>query len=255
MGKHAGEPASGGFARWVHVVLHCFRLEENHSYRETPNRLEYMAEVRDALDLDQDPLPDYTTLYKSFDRLKMWVWRALLRVSAQQHPQSGHAALDSTFFDRRRASSYFRQRAGRTIQTLKVTTLTDVESLAVLDVHITARWKHDTKTGPQVVRRNADDLQSVAADNGFQDWHTEYEIAAYDVEYLVHYRGSSAKAATNNALNRANGYSQRWMAETSYSTTKRSLGDAVRALGWYRQFREIVLMFAIINIESLCEPL
>jgi len=123
----------------------------------------------------------------------------------------------------------------------------------VLDVHIAARWKHDTKT--QVVRRNADDLQSVVADNGFQDWHTEYEIAAYDVEYLVHYRGSSAKAAANNALNRANGYSQRWMAETSYSTTKRSLGDAVRALGWYRQFREIVLMFAITNIETLCEPL
>ena len=111
----------------------------------------------------------------------MWVWRALLLVSAQQHPQSGHAALDSTFFDRRRASSYFRQRAGRTIQTLKVTTLTDVESLAILDVHIAARWKHDTKTGPQVVRRNADDLQSVVADNGFQDWHTEYEIAAHDV--------------------------------------------------------------------------
>jgi len=51
--------------------------------------------------------------------------------------------------------------------------LTDVESLAVLDVHITARWKHGTKTGLQVVRRNADDLQSVAADNGFRDWHTE----------------------------------------------------------------------------------
>jgi len=255
LGKHAGEPASGGFARWVHVVLHCFRLEEGHSYRETPNRLKYMAEVRDALGLDREDLPDYSTIYKSFDRLKMWVWRALLRVSAQQHPQSGHAALDSTFFDRRLSSSYFRQRSGNTVQTLKVTTLTDIESLAVLDVHITARWKHDTKTGPQVVRRNADDLQSVAADNGFQDWHTEYEISALDVEYLVHYRGSSLKAAMNNALIRAKGYSQRWMAETSYSTTKRSLGDAVRALGWYRQFREIVLMFAIINIEKLCEPL
>ncbi|NHN64270.1 transposase, partial [Haloarcula sp. JP-Z28] len=56
-------------------------------------------------------------------------------------------------------------------------------------------------------------------------------------------------------LIRTKGYSQRWMAETSYSTTKRSLGDAVRALGWYRQFREIVLMFAISNIEPLCEPL
>ena len=91
LGKHAGEPASGGFARWVHVVLHCFRVEETHSYRETPNRLEYMAEHRELLDLDQDELPDYTTIYKSFDRLKMWVWRALLRVSAQQHLQSGHA--------------------------------------------------------------------------------------------------------------------------------------------------------------------
>ena len=89
LGKHAGEPASGGFARWVHVVLHCFRLEEDHSYRETPNRLKYMSEVRDVLGLDQDELPDYSTIYKSFDRLKMWVWRALLRVSAQQHPQSG----------------------------------------------------------------------------------------------------------------------------------------------------------------------
>ena len=130
-----------------------------------------------------------------------------------------------------------------------------MESLAVFDVHITARWKHDTKTGLQVVRRNADDLQSVAADNDFQDWHTEYEIAVHDVEYLVHYRGSSANAAATNALNRAKDYSQRWMAETSYSTTKRSLGDAMRALGWYRQFREIVLMFAITNREPLCELL
>ena len=255
LGKHAGEPASGGFARWVHVVLHCIRIEEGHSYRETPNRLKYMTDIRDVLGLGRDDLPDHSTIYKSFDRLKMWVWRALLRVSAQQHPQSGHAALDSTFFDRRRSSSYFRQRSGNTVQTLKVTTLTDVGSLAVLDVHIAARWKHDTKTGPQVVRRNADDLLTVAADNGFQDWKTEYEIAALDVEYLVHYRGSSPKAVLNNALVRTKGYTQRWMAETSYSTTKRSLGDAVRALGWYRQFREIVLMFAIINIEPLCEPL
>jgi len=169
-------------------------------------------------------------------------------------PKSEHAALDSTFFDRRRASSYFRQRAGRTIQTLKVTTLTDVESLAVLDVHIAARWKHDTKTGPQVVRRNADDLQSVAADNGFQtgtpstDRRTRHRLPR-SLSRLVSERSREKRSQPGK------GYSQRWMAETSYSTTKRSLGDAVRALGWYRQFREIVLMFAITNIEPLCEPL
>ncbi|WP_254544884.1 IS5 family transposase [Halomarina pelagica] len=255
LGKHAGEPASGGFVRWVHIVLHCFRLEEDHSFRETENRLKYMAEIREVLELDRDELPDYTTIYKSFDRLKMWVWRALLRVSAQQHPQSGHAALDSTFFDRRSASSYYRQRSGSTVQTLKVTTLTDVESLAVLDVHISARWNHDTKTGPQVVRRNADDLLSVAADKAFHNWVTKYECYALGVEPLILQRGSKPLTIGHNALIRAKGYSQRSMAETSYSTTKRSHGIAERALGWYRQFREIVLMFAISNIEQLCEPL
>lgn len=178
----------------------------------------------------------------------MWVWWALPCVSVQQQPQSGHTALDTTFFNRRSGSSNIRQRSGNTVQMLKVTILTDVDSLAVLDVHITARWRHDTKTGPQVVRVLADDLQSVASNNGFQDWHTECEIDALDVEYLVHYRGTSPKAIMNNALNQANCCSQRWMDENSHSITKRSFGDAVRALGWYRQFRDIVLVSVLINI-------
>ncbi|EMA10589.1 transposase [Haloarcula marismortui ATCC 33799] len=142
----------------------------------------------------------------------------------QQHPQSGHAALDSTFFDRHISSSYYRQRSGNSVQTLKVTILTDVESIAVLDVHISARWQHDTKTGPQVVRQNADDLLSVAADNGFQDWNTECEVAALDIDYPVNYRGSSLNATANNAPIRSKWYFQHRMAETSYSTIKRSLG-------------------------------
>jgi len=60
--------------------------------------------------------------------------------------------------------------------------LTDTESLAVLDVHCCIEREHDTKAGPRVVRRNADDLRAVAADNGFQDWNSEYEIAALDIE-------------------------------------------------------------------------
>jgi IS5 family transposase len=185
----------------------------------------------------------------------MWVWRALLRVSAQQHPQSGHVALDSTFFERGHASSYYLQRSDRTVETLKVTTLTDTESLAVLDVHCSVKWKHDTRTGPQVVRRNADDLLSVAADKAFHDWNTKFELYAHDIDPLILQRGSSPLTVGHNALIRTNGYSQRWMAETSYSTVKRSFGSAVRARFWYREFREIVLMFAISNIEQLCEPL
>jgi len=70
---------------------------------------------------------------------------------------------------------------------VKAMTLTGTESLAVLDVHCCIECEHDTKVSPRVVRRNADDLRAVAADNGFQDWYTEYEIATLDIEYLVHY--------------------------------------------------------------------
>ena len=80
LGKHAGEPATGGFARWKHVVIHGFRREEEHNFRETENRLEYMGEIREVLELEKGDVPDYTTLNKSFDRFKMWVWRALLRI-------------------------------------------------------------------------------------------------------------------------------------------------------------------------------
>ncbi len=130
----------------------------------------------------------------------MWVWRALLRVLAQQHPKSGHVALDSAFFDWGHASAYYQTRSNTSVEKLKVTTLIDTESLAVIDVQCHAHWQHDRKTGPQVVRRNADDLQYVLADNAFQNWHTEYEYYKLDVEPLIYYCGFSVNAISNSAL-------------------------------------------------------
>ncbi|SDX01604.1 hypothetical protein SAMN05443574_1121 [Haloarcula vallismortis] len=138
----------------------------------------------------------------------MWVWWVLLRISAQQYLQSGPTALDSTFFDRRSASSYYRPRSGSNVRTLKVTTLTDRESLAVLVVHISAWWKHDTKTGLQVVRIPADDLLSVAADKAFHNWVTKYEFYALGVKPLILQRGSRPLTLGHNTLIRAKGYSQ-----------------------------------------------
>ena len=255
LGNRAGKPDSGGLAREAHVVAHVIRKEEGHSYAELVDRLSLMPDVCDRLGISSDAPPDPTTFYHSFDRYAMHVWRALLRISAQQHPQSGRVALDSTFFDRGHASAYYQTRSNQSVETLKVTTLTDTESLAILDIQCHAQWRHDTQTGPQVVRRNADDLLEVLADNGFQNWHTEYEYYALDVEPVIYYRGSSPAAISNNALIQTYDYTQRWMAETSYSSVKRSLGDAVRAQYWYREYREIVLMFAIHNIERLSKSL
>jgi hypothetical protein len=45
------------------------------------------------------------------------------------------------------------------------------------------------------------------------------------------------------------------MAETSYSTVKRTQDSALRSRFWYRQFREIVLMFALHNIKKTAKKL
>ncbi len=138
-------------ADYALVSLHCLRVYLDKSYRDSLDLLSEMPQILAEIGLDEANLPHHSTLVKAFDRLKTALWRVLLRLSAQLHDPSGHAAIDATFFDHRSVSSYYRQRSGSTVQTLKVTTVTDRESLAVLDVHISARWKHDTKTGPQVV--------------------------------------------------------------------------------------------------------
>ena len=59
----------------------------------------------------------------------------------------------------------------------------------------------------------------------------------------------------HNARMDATLYGQRWIAETAFSTTKRSHGGTERAREWHREFREVVLLFAIHNIESVCKSL
>ena len=63
------------------------------------------AVMRELLDFEYEPAAEIT-----FDRYAMYIWRALLRISAQQHPHSGHVALDSTLFERNQASQYYLRR-------------------------------------------------------------------------------------------------------------------------------------------------
>ena len=98
-----GKPESGGLPREAHIVAHCIRKEENHTFAELVDRLGLMPEVCDRLGIHSEALPDPTTFYYSLDRYAMFIWRALMRVSAQQLRQSGHITLDSTFFERKQA--------------------------------------------------------------------------------------------------------------------------------------------------------
>ena len=85
------------------------------------------------------------------------------------------------------------------------------------------------------------------------------------IRFLEHLRAEFAHSSgivlftpvghAHNARMDAMLYGQRWMAETAFSTTKSSHGGTERAREWHREFREVVLPFAVHNIESVCKPL
>ncbi len=167
-----GESATlrgGGFADYAVVSLHCLRIYLEKSYREALDLLSEMPQILAEIGLLKDDLPDHSTLVKAFDRVKMAVWRMLLRLSAQLHEPSGHAAMDATFFDRKNASKHYCRRTNYRVQTLKTTALVDTEPQAVLDVHCTTEKRHDTQLGWQLARVAAGELPSLAADEGY-DW-------------------------------------------------------------------------------------
>jgi len=187
-GEVAAPEGGGGFAEYAVVSLHCLRVYLEKSYREALDLLSEMPQILGEIGLDAADLPDHSTLVKWFDRIKTALWRVLLRLSAQLHDPSGHAAIDATFFDRENASKHYCRRTNYRVQTLKTTALVDTESHAILDVHCTTEKRHDTQLGWQVALRNAGNLASLAADKGYDWMKLREKLREEDVRPLIKHR-------------------------------------------------------------------
>jgi len=249
----ASEPAEprkgGGFAEWAMLSLHCLRLHMEKSYRVTVDYLKEMPRITGEIGLDTTDLPHYTTFCDWFGEIKIRAIRLLLRLSSSDENER-RVAIDSTGFDRDRASHHYCQRANYRVRSLKVTVLVDVETLHVVDVHCTTTKKHDTQIGEQVIKRNADDLLSLSGDKGY-DWKKlRDELRSSGVRPLIRHREFTHLDKAHNSRMNNDDYNQRWMSETAFSSIKRTLGDGLRSRLWYREFREMILKAAVYNIKN-----
>jgi IS5 family transposase len=136
------------------------------------------------------------------------------------------------------------------VQKLKVTKLVDADTQAILDVHCSTTCEgSDADLCAQIARRNAGDLLSLAADKGYDKKALREALRDLDIRPLIKHRIFAAYDHTHNARIDDDRYNQRSMTETVNSVVKHSLGFAVRARSWYREFREVALMCVVYNIK------
>lgn len=248
------DPSGYGFDGWKHVVLHYLRVHREATYVEVVDLASEMDRVRRLLGLSRYEFPAPSTLCRSFDRAPMSVWRALFNRSSELLQHSGHAAVDSTYFDRWQASPHYLRRTGRSVETLKITFLVDTAEQAILDVHCSAKWPNDAVIGPKIAARNAEKLESLSADKGYDSAAFRDQLRDSGVRPLVKHRLYLPIDHAHNARLDDERYNKRALTETVNSSVKRSILESVSSRAWYRQFREIVLVASVYNVKRAIQP-
>ncbi|AWB28524.1 IS5 family transposase [Halococcoides cellulosivorans] len=245
----AYQAGDGGYADWVIVAIHGLREYLDHPYRRLLDVLHEMPGIVAKLDLAVTELPDFTTVCTRKQDLKMRIWRVLLRLSAELHDTGDVQAIDATGMDRIAASQHYAKRTNYTFQAVKVTTLIDCDTNAILDIHCSMKQPHDSKIGWQMVKRNLYKLSILTADKGYDWWLLRQRLRAEGVKPVIRHREFGWYGVANNILQDDTIYHQRSNVESTFFALRRKYGEIVRARTWFGQFRELVLKCAVRNIE------
>ncbi len=166
------------------LTLHALRIELGKSYRVAVDLLSEMPGILEETALTR--LPHYTVLRTWLARIPIKTWRAFLGASAEK--RTGNAAIDSTGFDRNQPSRHYDNRTHYRVRALKLTALVDVETRYITDIYSTTSKKHDAKIGPQVARRNAGDLRSLADDRVYDAKASRDQLREHGIRPLIKHR-------------------------------------------------------------------
>jgi len=239
----------GGYADWVIVGLHCLREYLDHTYRQLMDVLQEMPTILDIFGLSAGELPDFTTVCHRKQALKMRIWRVLLRLSVTLHDLGEIQAIDATAFERRAVSRHYGNRVGYYFQRVKTTALVDCSTGVFIDIHCSMKQPHDTQIGRQVLTRNLDQLHTITADKGY-DWDELRQLLRdHDIRPVIRHKVFWPLDKAHNARMDDAVYHQRSRIESAFFAIKRRYRDRLRARTWFGQFRELVLIAAVRNIE------
>jgi len=227
------------------LTVHALRIELGKSYRVAVDLLSEMPSVAQEIGLTR--LPHYTVLRAR--GLSGFPLRRGVRFSARP---SRNALTPPSI----PPASIVTSPAATTptapttaFEALKVTARSWMSKRCTSPTSTRPPRRNDAKIGPQVARRNAGDLRSLAADRGYDAKAFRDELRENGIRPLIKHRIMNPLDHAHNARIDGDRYHQRSMSETVFSSIKRTLGSAVRARSWWLEFREMLLKATVYNLR------
>jgi Transposase DDE domain len=259
---HKKSPQTFTVPQLAACVLLMFYL--NKSYRDMEEWLLATDQVRQALDLTA--VPDHTTLYRTYRRLRLKHLDGLRRrLLDQAGVQESVIAVDTTGFRPTQASPHFDDRRGRPYRHfIKPGYAVGTESQFIL------AWRHGQGPGSDLpflpgLRRDASRYGArtaagqpawvLVADKGFDraDRHPSELIPPHRKGHWLTRPRYWERAHLVDAARLDGVYGQRWKCETVNSVIKRKFGDTVRSRKPSHQRRETAVKGLVYNLH-VCPP-
>lgn len=256
--SHPKSPHRYTFPQLAACVLLTFYLDL--SYRDMEEWLLASDKVCQALELGQ--VPDHTTLYRAYRRLRMKDLELMRRVLLEELEVEGEEVIasDSTGYRPTQASAYYQSRSGRTSREwVKGVYAVGTNSQLILawrqgrgpssDAPFLSGLRREARRYGRYEGRRCSWM--MLADAGFDG----RGVVEGDVIPPVRRHGQllaperRARADLVAAARLDGVYGQRWKCETVHSVIKRKFGDAVRSRKRSHQRREPLVKGLVYNLH------
>ncbi|MCX5638803.1 MAG: IS5 family transposase [Planctomycetota bacterium] len=237
------------FTQNQHVAILCLKNKLRQKLRETEEMLLNMPTVCEAIGLRI--VPDFSTMCKAMQRLRAKVFMVLLFLTASLVPCSGKASIDSTSLDKRHSSKHYVKRCKMTLGAMKVTLVIDTETLMILAVHATVTRKSDMKIILPLTEKASLQfvIKTLCGDKGYDDKAVRDALRSMGIRPLIPHREFNDKYKHYNEMMNQSDKHRRSMSETDNSLIKRKYDDTLYTKAFWKQYKEVLTMCCVANIE------
>ena len=249
VGKYSNKYSKKTYTQPQLITINCLREKLKMDYRSITDLLAETPIILKEIGLDS--IPHYSTIQRSFRRVKKDCLHDLINLSSKLSNLTGNMAIDATGFQRGNSSSYYNKRCDLEIKSIKTTLLIDLKSKSVLGLHTTCSRMHDTRIAPKVIDKAVKDykISRLTADKGYDSCNFRMFLRRQGIFPIIKYRVFEESHNLLNEVMDGFGYSKRSNIESVNSAIKRKYGDKLRSRGWRMQFKEITVKAFVYNID------